>query len=403
MRYGSICSGIEAASEAWHGLGWEPAFVAEVDPFPSAVLMARLGATRPKRLLPTDAALDPKERKTRELWAAACAKFPEGGSLPNLGDFTKIERNDYDGDIDLLVGGTPCQSFSIAGLRRGLADERGNLCLEFARLAYRTGARVAVWENVPGVLSSGSGRDFAAFLSLLCGWDVQVPRGGWLNSGIVANAPGCFGVAWRVLDAQYTRVPEFPGAVPQRRRRVILVGCLGSWEYPAEVLFDEELRGGDTPPRRKAWHTHSGDAEEGDSGAAFPCLPISSMDCLTRLQSDEGCTGIGTDRDPQYTITKNHHHAVCESSSGPAVVRRLMPVEAERLMGFRDGYTLVPWPPGSGRPCSDSCRFRALGNSMCVNVMAWVGHRIQEVEDRRNRQKRRIPSPESCKSPGRTA
>ena len=118
-----------------------------------------------------------------------------GGILPNLGDFTKIQKEDYDGAIDLLVGGTPCQSYSIAGLRRGLADPRGNLALEFVRLAYRTGARWTVWENVPGVLSSGAGGDFASLLSLLCGWEVPVPKGGWGRCGIVANAPGCFGLA----------------------------------------------------------------------------------------------------------------------------------------------------------------------------------------------------------------
>ncbi|MBR4711447.1 MAG: DNA cytosine methyltransferase, partial [Clostridia bacterium] len=150
-----------------------------------------------------------------------------------------------------------CQSYSIAGLRKGLADPRGNLALEFVRLAYRTGARWTVWENVPGVLSSGAGGDFASLLSLLCGWEVPVPAGGWGRCGIVANAPGCYGLAWRVLDAQYTRVPMFPRAIPQRRRRVFLVGYRGGafggpldWIHPASVLLDGEVREGDTPPRR---------------------------------------------------------------------------------------------------------------------------------------------------------
>ena len=143
MRYGSVCSGIEAATVAWRHLGWECAFVSEIDAFASAVLKERLPA------------------------------------VPNLGDFTKIRPGDYGGDIDLLVGGTPCQAFSKAGLRKGLEDERGNLALEFAGLAFRTHARWVVWENVPGVLSSGSGRDFAIFLSKLAGWEVPVPKGGW--------------------------------------------------------------------------------------------------------------------------------------------------------------------------------------------------------------------------------
>ena len=133
MRYGSVCSGIEAASIAWRPLGWHCAFVSEIKRFPSAVLAER---------------------------------FPD---VPNLGDFTKIMPEDYEGDIDLLVGGTPCQAFSIAGLRKGLEDDRGGLALEFARLAFRTRARWVVWENVPGVLSSGKGADFAAFLSTLAG------------------------------------------------------------------------------------------------------------------------------------------------------------------------------------------------------------------------------------------
>ena len=138
MRYGSVCSGIEAATVAWRHLGWECAFVSEIDAFASAVLKERLPA------------------------------------VPNLGDFTKIRPGDYGGDIDLLVGGTPCQAFSKAGLRKGLEDERGNLALEFAGLAFRTHARWVVWENVPGVLSSGGGRDFAIFLSKLAGWRAKV-------------------------------------------------------------------------------------------------------------------------------------------------------------------------------------------------------------------------------------
>ena len=219
MRYGSVCSGIEAASIAWRPLGWHCAFVSEIKRFPSAVLAER---------------------------------FPD---VPNLGDFTKIRPEDYEGDIDLLVGGTPCQAFSIAGLRKGLEDDRGGLALEFARLAFRTRARWVVWENVPGVLSSGKGADFASFLSTLAGWEVRVPSGGWRRAGLVTGAPGCYSVGWRVLDAQYTRVQQFPRAVPQRRRRVVLAGYLGDWTRVAGVLFDGEMCGGDTPPGRHAGGT----------------------------------------------------------------------------------------------------------------------------------------------------
>ena len=250
MNYGSICSGVEAATLAWAPLGWRAVFFAEVEPFPAAVLQQRFGATRPKRpLLPEDAENE-KDRKQRESWQKQIADLPEGGAIPNLGDFTKITKEDYDEPIDLLVGGTPCQSYSIAGLRKGLADPRGNLALEFVKLAYRAGVRWCIWENVPGVLSSGSGKDFASFLSLLCGWEVSVPVGGWRKCGIVVPASGCFGLAWRTIDAQYTRVAEFPRAVPQRRRRVFVVGYLGAWQYPAAVLFDGEMREGNTPPCR---------------------------------------------------------------------------------------------------------------------------------------------------------
>ncbi len=250
MNYGSVCSGVEAATLAWAPLGWKAVFFAEVEPFPAAVLQQRFGATRPLRLLPPEEAETEKERKQRESWVKQIAELPEGGTIPNLGDFPKITKEDFDEPIDLLVGGVPCQSYSIAGLRKGITDPRGHLALEFVKLAYRTGVRWTLVENVPGLLSSGAGKDFASFLSLLCGWEVEVPKGGWRKCGIVVPAPGCFGVAWRILDAQYTRVPEFPRAVPQRRRRLFIVGYLGSWLYPATVLFDGEMRGGDTPPRR---------------------------------------------------------------------------------------------------------------------------------------------------------
>ena len=141
MRYGSVCSGVEAATVAWRPLGWECAFVSETDAFASAVLKARL---------------------------------PE---VPNLGDFTKITEGCYDGEIDLLGGGTPCQSFSNGGVKGGIADPRGRLAIEFARLAERTHCRWLVWENVPAVLAINGGRDFAVLLSEFTGWDVEVPDG----------------------------------------------------------------------------------------------------------------------------------------------------------------------------------------------------------------------------------
>ena len=333
MRYGSVCSGIEAATVAWRPLGWRCAFVSETEPFASEVLKRRL---------------------------------PE---VPNLGDFTKIAKGGFDGDIDLLVGGTPCQSYSYAGLRGGIADPRGNLAIEFVRLAERTDARWLVWENVVGVLTSGCGRDFAAFLSELAGWDVEVPDGGWRNAGIVTNAPGRFGVSWRVLDARHTRVPAFPRAVPQRRRRVILVGCRDRWESAAEVLLGGELCGGDACPSREAGVCAPGDAGTSASGE---CFPIDMMNiegrtkCLKTKCYDEAGAAM-------YTLRSSHVNAVCT----PCQLRRLLPVESERLMGFPDGWTDVPWKGKAHAP--DGFRHKVCGNSMCVNVMRWVGERISAV------------------------
>lgn len=243
MLYGSVCSGIEAATVAWEPLGWKPAFLSEIDAFPCAVLSHRLGATPPKRLPNGKTAwIDGKSYE---------------GQLPNLGDFTQIRKGDYNGTIDILVGGFPCQSFSIAGRRGGLDDARGQLSLAFVRMGYQTGARWLVGENVPALLSSRKGEDFAILLTALCGWQVPVPAGGWKKSGVCTNAPRHYGVAWRVLDAEFVRVPGFPRAIPQRRRRLFIVGYrslfggdTGDWKRAAKVLLDGEIRQGDTPPCR---------------------------------------------------------------------------------------------------------------------------------------------------------
>jgi len=188
MIYGSVCSGIEAATAAWHPLGWKPAFFSEIEPFPRAVLDHH---------------------------------YPE---VPLHGDFTTIQDGEYR-PIDLLVGGTPCQSFSVAGLRGGLDDDRGNLALEFLKLAKRLRPRWVVWENVPGVLSSNGGRDFGSILAGL---------------GEVG-----YGFAYRVLDAQYF-------GLAQRRKRVFVVGYLGDWRCAAAVLFEREsMRGHPAPSREK--------------------------------------------------------------------------------------------------------------------------------------------------------
>ena len=263
MRYGSICSGVESASLAWRHLGWTPVFFSEVEPFPAAVLMQRLGATRPLRPLDPDAAADEKDRKQLLSWQSLIAELPDGGTIPNLGDFTLIKKDDYNGQIDLLVGGTPCQDLSIAGKRLGFDGKRSVLALDFVRLCFETGTKWIVWENVPATLSSHNGEDFARFVSLLCGWDIPVPCDGWRKSGVVTGTPGHFGVCWRILDAQYTRVSQFPRAIPQRRKRLFLVGYLGGWKYPAQVLFDGEMCGGYSPPCRTKGQTAPSGAEGG--------------------------------------------------------------------------------------------------------------------------------------------
>ena len=190
-----MCSGIEAATAAWHPLGWTPVFFSEIDKSASRFLSL---------------------------------KYPE---VPNYGDMTKFKEWP-DAALDVLVGGTPCQSFSVAGLRKGLADPRGNLMLTYLAIADRYRPEWLVWENVPGVLSSNGGRDFGAFL------------GGLGELG--------YGFAYRVLDAQYVRVESHARAVPQRRRRVFVVGCLGDWRRAAAVLFERESLSGHPAPRREA-------------------------------------------------------------------------------------------------------------------------------------------------------
>lgn len=354
LVYGSVCSGIEAATVAWHPLGWQPAFFSEIDAFPRAVLQHR---------------------------------YPD---VPLHGDFTTIQEHDY-AAIDLLVGGTPCQSFSVAGLRKGLADERGNLTLEFVRLAQRLKPRWLVWENVPGVLSIDGGRAFGSFL------------GGLAELG--------YGFAYRVLDAQHF-------GVPQRRRRVFVVGYLGDWRPPAAVLFERESLCRDLTPSREAGPVvarsaafsagNSGESrgigytEEGTpplgAGASgtnqvptLIAIPINTQLGLrgaeTSNSSREGI-GIGENGDPAFTLQSAHSHGVATSSA----VRRLTPRECERLQGFPNGYTAIPSYNsrrtgifGGNRGIADGPRYKALGNSMAVPCMRWIGERIDMVESQQLR------------------
>ena len=220
MKYGSVCSGIEAASCAWHPLGWRAAWLAEIEPFPAAVLAHH---------------------------------YPD---IPNLGDMTKLPKLVLTGKIaapDVLVGGTPCQAFSVAGMREGLNDPRGQLTIKFVeladaidhvRVARGDDPAVIVWENVPGVLSD-KGNAFGCFLGALAGEDCELqPAGGrWSNAGCVFGPARA--IAWRILDAQFF-------GVAQRRRRVFVVASARAGFNPAQVLFEFDGLRRDTPPRRGA-------------------------------------------------------------------------------------------------------------------------------------------------------
>jgi DNA (cytosine-5)-methyltransferase 1 len=424
-----VCSGVEAATVAWHPLGWEPVAFSEIEKFPSEVLKHH---------------------------------YPD---VPNLGDMTKYKEWDFGTTgLDLLVGGTPCQSFSVAGLRKGIEDPRGNLALVYCGILDKFRPKWFVWENVPGVLSSGGGRDFGSLLG--------------------AMAELGYSCAYRVLDAQYF-------GVPQRRKRVFIVGHLGDWRNPAKVLFESDSLLRDTKKVRKTrqeptssaipsvanciqttchdysradgfnmiatgafgkdisdtvtakfakgaellqqgaqnggncvlqpiiYENHAIDsrikevdvsptvrAAWGTGGGNVPyvqAIPI--HDQATRLNKGNGL-GVGNVGDPCPTLTRGDMHMVAHAWKmrygkegggkgylgsdelaftlntqqdqqvfSSMAVRRLTPKECERLQGFPDDYTNIK------ENCPDGHRYKAMGNSMAVPVMEWIGKRIQMVED----------------------
>jgi DNA (cytosine-5)-methyltransferase 1 len=407
MKYLSVCSGVEAATVAWHPLGWNPIGYAEIETFPSAVLSHH---------------------------------YP---TVPNLGDITKYKEWNINGTVELLVGGTPCQAFSVAGLRKGLEDPRGNLTLVYTGILDRFKPKWFVWENVPGVLSSSGGRDFGSFL------------------GAVAELG--YGFSYRVLDAQYF-------GVPQRRRRVFVVGCLGDWVSASKVLFEPDCLSRDTEESRKSREktsstsqgrfdgngiqrtvgtlcadTHPGaySGQDAYSGRLIPCVyethpadsrvkemgdvcqtvtsrwgtgggnvPIALQDVSGRdkAQNGRGWNDDGVSYTLDAAATQGVAYSIREDAIAgnfsatplqvtpalqalrPSVqshhaqtfiaqqmaVRRLTPVECERLQGFPDNYTNIAW---RGKPESpDSLRYKAMGNSMAVPCMKWIGERIEMVE-----------------------
>lgn len=446
MRYFSVASGIEAATVAWHPLGWEPVGFAQFDP-------------------------EHDYRRGPDFASALLnIHYPD---VPNYGDMTKFQEWP-DAAFNVLVGGTPCQSYSVAGLRGGLDDPRGDLMLTYVAIARRYRPEWVVWENVPGVLSDDCGRSFGTLLGLLTGRRVEVPSGGWESAGAVECYKSAYGVAWRILDTQFVRVDGFGRALPQRRRRVFVVGYSGDWRRAAAVLFERSSMSGDSSPRRwagkevagpiSASSGKRGGGTEGELGGliaevAPPLLSISKntggrfpwLDADTALSlipevanpltarmfkgvnttMDEGQTMVVEPMafdETQITHPENRSRprpgqpapalaagarpptvAYMQAVADPLVVnergtythegsgnfrtrnvlaqmkeaewkvRLLTPVECERLQGFPDGYTNIPWRGKNGAP--DGSRYRVLGNSMSANVMRWLGRRIEMVEN----------------------
>ena len=415
MKYVSLFSGIEAASVAWGPLGWEPLAFSEIDAFPCAVLAER---------------------------------FP---GVPNLGDITKIDWKkavkSY-GKPDVVVGGSPCQSFSVAGTRTGL-DGASGLMWEYVRCIREVMPRWLLWENVPGALSSSHGEDFRCLLEALdaCG----------------------YGLAWRVLDSQFF-------GLAQRRERLFVVGRLGDVEGPCEVLFEPESLSWDTPTSREKRKELAAGAGGGAACAGF-CASNTAGAGSIGYQEEVSPTlrggGSGTNMTPAvyqiagniigredkngghqlgvvdpdehgaFTLNTADRHAVVmcmtdtqphamvdgevcgalsatmqkdppvvgfaanqrgevrlqggdgtvvgaipASQSGKQVqgitdgyaVRRLTPRECERLQGFPDDWTKVPYRGKTADECPDTPRYKAIGNSMAVPVMRWIGERIELAE-----------------------
>lgn len=379
MIFGSVCSGIEAASVAWNPLGWKAAWFAEIEPFPSEVLRQR---------------------------------FPD---VPNLGDMTKLPEMILNEEVeapDLLCGGTPCQAFSVAGLRKSLDDDRGNLSLVFCEIAnaVETVRRkknlpppIIFWENVPGVLNTKDNA-FGCFVGALAGADFpfDVPSGRWESSGRITGADRK--LAWRTLDAQHF-------GVPQRRKRVFVIASSREDFDPSKVLFEPPLLsvlveesgsseessatyaegcadGGsetlyDPSHRCDVVRTYEGVAPSlvarmGTGGGNVPLVIDEPTYCLVEnsigRQPQNGGNGNGWQKDLSYTLNATGVHGVQYGK----VVRRLTPVECERLQGFPDEWTRISFKGKPVDKCPDSHRYKAIGNSWAVPVARWLGERIQE-------------------------
>lgn len=348
LRYGSVCSGIEAVSVAWQGMGFEPAWFSEIEPFPCSVLAHH---------------------------------YP---NIPNHGDMATLPERILSGEIeapDILVGGTPCQAFSVAGSRKSLEDERGNLTLVFVRILDAINIirrklgkpdAILLWENVPGVLSTRDNA-FGCFLAALLGESQELVHTGgrWTGAGIV-RSDECE-IAWRILDAQYF-------GVPQRRRRVFLVA--GNRDRrAAQILFEQpgESRNPEQVGKKEKEsatfiESSFGTYRKSDVGGTVKrkggALSGGSETLIVNIGGtlSTGFGGRGVDSDQ-----------ICNGNCviNFPKVRKLTPIECERLQGFPDNYTRIPWRNKPAEQCPDTPRYMAIGNSMAVPVMRWIGSRIK--------------------------
>lgn len=355
FSFGSVCSGIEAASVAFQSLGWSPAWFSEIDSFPSELLKQR---------------------------------FP---NVKNLGDMTTLPERIRAGEIeapDLLCGGTPCQAFSVAGKRLSLDDQRGNLTLTFCEIANEIERQrskrmlpppVVLWENVPGVLKTKDNA-FGCFLAGLCGeeFPLEVPDGKWTSAGYVTGPKRR--VAWRVLDAQFF-------GVPQRRKRVFVIASADKRIDPAKILFERESVRGNTEAGENARKNVAAFIES--SFGAF-----SECDLAGTIRASGGSNGGGSetlilDISHRIDVVREYENTsptlTARMGTGgnnvPCLlersVRKLMPIECERLQGFPDDWTLISHKGKSKEFCPDSPRYKAIGNSWAVPVVRWLGERIK--------------------------
>lgn len=372
MKYLSLFSGIEAATVAWAPLGWKCAAVSEIEPFACSLLAYH---------------------------------YP---NVPNIGDITEVtEQQIADlGQIDIVVFGSPCQDLSVAGKRKGLTGERSGLfhaamrIIGWARKHCKT--RYALWENVPGAFSSNAGRDFAAVVESMAGVAVEIPRLGWGTEGVALGQEGI--LEWAVLDAQWF-------GVAQRRRRIFAFADFGDWSSRPPILLESHrLRGGSAPSRVKSEAvaaltscgvgTCGADDNQAQAGHLIPFAftkqaigEYSDKDiastCAARDYKDAtdlvvyGIPGNWIGRKPENggnAVEPMLEVSPCQTSTDRHavsygwVVRRLTPTESERLQGFPDGYTKVPH---KGKMAADSSRYKALGNSMAVPVMRWIGEQLE--------------------------